>query len=378
MAGPTGAAVRRVLPVVPPLGAEAVPAARRREALDALAELRAAAAYLGDPDLFHRPRVRTRVHRNAAGATDPRRLAEQAFAAAGHRAAAGLAAVGSVRAELLERPGRRPCFTPAALAELHGLLVTGDPGVPGGGGYRRAPATVTWPDGSRFGIDVAPGRALNGHVDRWYRWAIRTTSPALDAAALGMVRLLTIHPFPDANGRLARLVAQCDLVGAGLLPGLLLDLDGWFEAHREAYDRAVVAAADGDLPCWGGLFARAVTGAARHRTGTLGAYRQLVEAATVQVDGEPVAAAVLAQLRSSPAVSVSRLRGRVPGDPRPALRRLEDAGILVAHPRLPGALVHPGLLALLDAPFGSTEAGPGAPPPGSPPGAGGPARGGPR
>ncbi|MFE2147367.1 hypothetical protein ACFXA3_37520 [Streptomyces sp. NPDC059456] len=60
-------------------------------------------------------------------------------------------------------------------------------------------------------------------------------------------------------------------------------------------------------------------------------------------------------MRSGPAVSAQWLRGRTKHDPGPALARLRDARILVAHPRLRDALVHPPLLALLDAPYGRTD-----------------------
>ncbi|MGW4648222.1 Fic family protein [Kitasatospora sp. NPDC004289] len=345
------AAARRVKPVVPPLGAEVISAGDRLRALDALAALTSAATYLDDPDLFHRPRVRTRLHLSRVGAADPRLLAEALGTAAEQRVAAGLLAVRSVRAELAERPGERPCFTPAALAELNRLLLAGDPNVPGGGGFRRTPATVTWPDGQRFVVAVAPGRPLLGQVERWYRWGTRTGSPALDAAALQMVRLFTVHPFPDGNGRTARLLAQCDLVGAGLMPGLLLDLEGWAELNRDALDRAVVAAADGELPCWGELFARAVTETARHRTATLAEYRRILDASAASVVEDRAAVAVLNAFRSAPAVSAESLRGVLAEDPAPPLARLRSAGVLAPHPRLPGALVHPGLLAVLDAPY---------------------------
>ncbi|MFJ8628401.1 Fic family protein [Kitasatospora sp. NPDC093550] len=346
------AATRRVKPVVPPLGAEAVPAEDRALALGALAELSDAAAYLEDPDLFHRPRARTRLHLARVRSADPRLLTGQVTAAAEQRVAAGLLAVRSVRAELAERPGERPCFTPAALAELNRLLVAADPDVPGRGGFRRTPATVTWPDGQRFVVAVAPGRALHGHVERWYRWGTRTTSPALDAAALQMVRLYTVHPFPDGNGRTARLLAQCDLVGAGLLPGLLLDLEGWADLNREALDRAVVAAAEGETLCWGKLFARAVTETARHRTATLAEYRRVLDGTAELVADDPDAVAVLGAFRSAPAVSADSVGGRTaPGSAAPAVARLRAAGILAPHPRLPGALVQPRLLAVLDAPY---------------------------
>ncbi|MER7465834.1 Fic family protein [Streptomyces sp. NPDC097981] len=366
----TTAAVRRVLPVAPPLDAAAIPSDARRQALDALAELAAATrAHLDDPDLFHRPRWRPKLHLRRIAGIEPAQLAEQLAAAAENRSSAGLLAVHSVRAEVLEHPGQRPCFTPDALAELHRLLIAGDPNITAPGGFRRSSATVTWPDGQAFSITTGAGAQLRERIEYWHHWGTRTTAHPLDAAALAMAALLTIHPFPDANGRTARLLGQCDLVGAGLLPGLLLDLDAWLEEHRTEHDTALVAAADGDLTRWGALFARAVTDTARHRTGTLTVHGRLLDAALAQVADDPAAVAVLGRLRAAPAVSAAWLRDRIAHEPQPALDRLRAAGILTDHPRLPGAFVHPQLLELLDTPYrpdparesAETEEGPAAP-----------------
>ncbi|MFK0156731.1 Fic family protein [Streptomyces sp. NPDC090493] len=331
-----------------------VPAAARASALAALATLtETARRHLGDPDLFHRPRYRLKMHhRHLAQMTDEQVTAQVAEAAE-NRAEAGLLAMHSVRAERAEHPRRRPCFTPDALAELHGMLVTADPSIPGAGGFRHATARVTWPDGRRFVIAVGAGEELRDHMQRWYEWGTRTTSPPLDAAALSMVRLLTIHPFPDANGRTARLLAECDLVAAGLMPGLMLDIEGWIEHHRAEHDEAVVAAAEGLWTVWGELFARTVTDTARHRTATIEAYGALIDEAADHAGRDAATCAVLACLRSSPAVSAAWLRERIPHDPEPVLERLLAEGVLAPHPRLPGALVHPGSLAILDTPYGA-------------------------
>ncbi|WP_159043142.1 MULTISPECIES: Fic family protein [unclassified Streptomyces] len=349
---PSGTAVRRVAPVVPPLDAEAIPPAERDEAAAALAELSdAAGRHLGNPDLFHRARFRTAVHSRHLAGTPDGPVTARIAAVAERRAEAGLLAAASTRAEIAERPGRRPCFTPDALSELHTLIVAGDPSIPGPGGLRRSTARITWADGQVFAIEVAPGRELRGHVERWYRWAVRTTAPALDAAALSAARLLTVHPFADGNGRTARLLAQCDLLAARLLPGLLLDLDGWVHAHRRPHDEALVAAAEGRWTEWGSLFARAVTETARHRTTTITRYSTLLTEAAGHLTDDPAAAAVLTHLRSSPAVSAGWLRDRVPYPPEPVLARLTAKGVLGPHPRLPGALVHPPSLAVLDEPW---------------------------
>ncbi|MFB7407306.1 Fic family protein [Streptomyces sp. NPDC056202] len=349
---PSGMAVRRIAPVVPPLDAEAIPPAERDEATAALAELsHAAGRHLDNPDLFHRPRFRTAVHSRHLARIPDRLVTGRIATAAERRAEAGLLAAASTRAEIADRPGRRPCFTPAALSELHTLIVADDPSIPGPGGLRRSTARITWADGQVFALAVAPGRELREHVERWYRWAVHTTAPALDAAALSMARLLTVHPFADGNGRTARLLAQCDLLAAGLLPGLLLDLDGWVHTHRRAHDEALAAASEGRWTQWGSLFARAVTETARHRTTTITRYSTLLTEAAAHLTDDPAAAAILTHLRSSPAVSADWLRDRIPHPPEPVLARLTAKGILSPHPRLPGALVHPPSLAVLDEPW---------------------------
>ncbi|MFB9369767.1 Fic family protein [Kitasatospora albolonga] len=348
----TTAAVRRVSPVAPPLDAVAVPPAERATALDALARLTTAVGtHLANPDLFHRPRWRRQIHPGRTAGIASEHLPRLLAAAAENRTAVGLLAVHSVRAELLEHPGHRLCFTPEALAELHRMLVAGDPNITQPGGFRRGVSTVTWRDGEKFTIATAPGSELRDRIAYWHHWGTHTTAHPLDAAALAMAGLLTIHPFPDGNGRTARLLAQCDLVGARLLPGLLLDLEAWAERHHVEHDSALVAAADGELTGWGSLFARAVTETALHRTATVNAYGAVLDTAIARVADDPAAMVALTHLRAAPAVSADSLRDVLPYDPRPPLDRLRTAGLLTDHPRLPGALIHPRLLELLDAPY---------------------------
>ncbi|MFJ5548074.1 Fic family protein [Streptomyces sp. NPDC093225] len=351
---------RRVLPADPALDAEAVPAGDRLRALEALGVLARAAARLDDPDLFHRPRFHhprrpVPAHRRHLRPAEPGRPVDAAPASE-PPARAGLQAVRAVREEARAQPGRRPCPTPESLAELHRMIAASDPDVPGRGGYRRSPAAVVGADGRRSVVAVAPGAELRAHMERWYEWGRLTTSPPLDAAALAMLQLLTIHPFPAANGRTARLLAQCDLVAAGLMPGLLLDLDGWVRIHRQEHDEALEAATDGELVLWGAVFARMVTETAQHRVAALRAYERMLDEASARVAGDPEAREVLGWFRSAPAVSAEWLRRRTAADPGPALDRLVGAGILVPHPELPGALVQPRLLAVLDAPWPATSA----------------------
>ncbi|MFD9242634.1 hypothetical protein ACFV0D_12040, partial [Streptomyces sp. NPDC059556] len=141
---PSGTAVRRVAPVVPPLDAEAIPPRERAKATAALAELSdTAGRHLDNPDLFHRPRFRKAVHTRHLARIPDRLVTGRIAAAAERRAEAGLLAAASTRAEIAERPGRRPCFTPAALSDQHTQIVPAHPSNPRPGGDRPGAPTLT-------------------------------------------------------------------------------------------------------------------------------------------------------------------------------------------------------------------------------------------
>lgn len=68
-----------------------------------------------------------------------------------------------------------------------------------------------------------------------------------------------IHPFEDGNGRIGRLLITLLLCSRGALPGPLLCLSPFIEAHRrEYYDGLLAASRDGDFEGWLTFFLRAV------------------------------------------------------------------------------------------------------------------------
>ena len=81
-------------------------------------------------------------------------------------------------------------------------------------------------------------------------WADHGTYPPLEAAARLHHRLVSIHPFPNGNGRHARIVADLYLTehfgspAIAWADGFALDAAG---ARREAYIRALRAADGGNL-----------------------------------------------------------------------------------------------------------------------------------
>jgi Fic family protein len=65
-------------------------------------------------------------------------------------------------------------------------------------------------------------------------------------------RLVSIHPFPDGNGRVARAGAQWILYRRGFDPGHFYAIDDFYSNDRDRYYEKIQQARelDGDLTCW--------------------------------------------------------------------------------------------------------------------------------
>ncbi|MEO8084188.1 MAG: Fic family protein [Ardenticatenales bacterium] len=68
--------------------------------------------------------------------------------------------------------------------------------------------------------------------------------PAPVRAALAHVRLAGIHPFPDGNGRVARIVASLVMVRGGYRRPEFTSLEEWWGAHRDDYYAAFACLGD--------------------------------------------------------------------------------------------------------------------------------------
>ena len=123
------------------------------------------------------------------------------------------------------------------LREMHALLMSGarggdkDPG-----NFRRSQNWIggTRPGNARF-VPPPPGEvdscmgALEGFLNE------SQNLPVLLKAALAHVQFETIHPFPDGNGRLGRLLITLIMQHGGLLTEPLLYLSLHLKKHRALY-----------------------------------------------------------------------------------------------------------------------------------------------
>jgi Fic family protein len=93
--------------------------------------------------------------------------------------------------------------------------------------------------------------------------------PLLVDVGLAHAQFETIHPFPDGNGRVGRLLITFLLVHHGVLREPLLYLSHFFKLHRaEYYDRLQAVRVDGDWEGWLRFFLRGVAETAEEATAT--------------------------------------------------------------------------------------------------------------
>jgi len=99
-----------------------------------------------------------------------------------------------------------------------------------------------------------PGDSLDSEIDLFLRW-FETPPGEMDAfvvAALAHFRFVTIHPFEDGNGRLARAIADMALARGSGYPGRHFSMSAAIMKDRPRYydELRRASAYDADLTAW--------------------------------------------------------------------------------------------------------------------------------
>ncbi len=148
------------------------------------------------------------------------------------------------------------------IREMHAeLLSRGRGSEKAPGEFRR---TQNWVGGTRPGnahlIPPPPAHVEDcmGALERFIHDE-RTPYPTLVKAALAHVQFETIHPFPDGNGRIGRLLIAFILHHYEALSQPLLYLSLYFKQHRAEYYRLLdLVRAEGDWESWLDFFLEGV------------------------------------------------------------------------------------------------------------------------
>jgi Fic family protein len=114
--------------------------------------------------------------------------------------------------------------------------------------------------------EAPPGARIPAEVDGFLAWWMKSRE-AMDGllrAGVAHFRIVTIHPFEDGNGRIARALTDMALAQDEDLPARFYSLSSQIMAERDAYYAVLekVQKGDGDITAWLewflGCFERAV------------------------------------------------------------------------------------------------------------------------
>jgi Fic family protein len=113
---------------------------------------------------------------------------------------------------------------------------------------------------ARF-VPPPPGDVLRDGVETWLHWLNETEIDRhmICQAALAHYQFETLHPFNDGNGRLGRLIALLQLIIAGDLRSLVVNLSPWLKERQLEYqERLFDVSASGEFGPWIEFFCHAL------------------------------------------------------------------------------------------------------------------------
>ncbi|MDR0779795.1 MAG: Fic family protein [Pseudomonadales bacterium] len=179
-------------------------------------------------------RLKSLVLKNAT----PKSRSEQEIA--GYRDALGL----------IHESGEQMPFSAGTVQQLHGILYRYMPQMGGQWKATNNDIIERHPDGSsriRFrpvAAHLTP-MAMNDLIAR-YRMALdQHLADPLVLVPLAILDFLCIHPFPDGNGRIARLLTLQLLYHFGYAVGRFISLERIFEESKESYYETLEASSQG-------------------------------------------------------------------------------------------------------------------------------------
>lgn len=131
-----------------------------------------------------------------------------------------------------------------SLFQWHRLICAGRTDLTDIGRYRTHSAPMQVVSGSFqkpvVHFEAPPSAQMQAEMTRFIDWFETSDLPALTKAGLAHLYFVTIHPFEDGNGRIARALSEKALAQALAQPSLLA-LSRQIEAQRKAYYEALHA-----------------------------------------------------------------------------------------------------------------------------------------
>ncbi|NTV38414.1 MAG: Fic family protein [Demequinaceae bacterium] len=191
--------------------------------------------------------------------------------------------------------------------------------------------TDLWPTGAAY----VPPRALHvpALMDDLVEFCARTDVDPMIQAAVAHAQLLSIQPFPDANGRAARALINGVWRRRGVAGAVPVPISAALARDRRHYDSALMAYRDGNADPIVALVARHALRAVKEATASAGRMALMpgVWADAARPRRGSATHALLSVLAAHPIVTaaeVTRLTGASQASAYDAIARLSQAGVL--------------------------------------------------
>lgn len=188
-----------------------------------------------------------------------------------------------------------------------------------------------WPAGADY-VPPQPGRVPD-MMDDLVDFCARVDVDPVAQAAIAHAQILSIQPFPDANGRVARTVMSGVLCRRGFAQAPVIPVSASLRGDRRRYDAAWIAFRQGDASPMARLVARHTIAAAAEATAVVERVQALPERWLAHARPRKGSAAtrLIELLSANPVVTaadVQRLTGASQASAYDAIVRLAEAGVL--------------------------------------------------
>ncbi len=256
------------------------------------------------------------------------------------------------------------------IREMHGKLLEGLPKRRGGkivpGEFRTTQNWIGATDLDHARFVPPPPNVLNeclADLERYING--EDGQDILIRCALLHYQFETIHPFPDGNGRVGRLLIPLYLKASKLMPQPLLYLNPYFERNHDAYiDLMFAVSAQGAWDNWINFFLQGVSEQSADtilRVERLQDLQREYRTRLQETQRSASALQLMEALFDRPATTIPAAQALLDLTYRAAqsnVEKLRDAGILfeLPHDERPRFFVARDIIATINAPFGTLDA----------------------
>ncbi|MCZ6673674.1 MAG: DUF4172 domain-containing protein, partial [Verrucomicrobia bacterium] len=150
------------------------------------------------------------------------------------------------------------------LFQWHWMLLAGSPRIKERGCYRTSADAMQIVSGPihdpKVHFEAPHSRLVSGEMERFVQWYLnsKSTLPALTRAGIAHSYFVSVHPFEDGNGRIARAISEKSMAGSIGQPSLVALAQTIEKKRKDYYEALRSINKTNDITTWLHYFAATV------------------------------------------------------------------------------------------------------------------------